>query len=117
MTLGAHQTINYDNVVTNIGNAYDKRYGHFVASVPGLYSFSVTAMAFGKTAVDLYIVKNNARLVRVYTNEGYSDFASITVHTHVDVGDHVWVETYDRSGDRLQGGSYNCFSGILDNVD
>ena len=117
MTLGAHQTINYDNVVTNIGNAYDKRYGHFVASVPGLYSFSVTAMTFDNSRIELFVVKNNAQLVRVYSNGGYADSASVTVHTHVNVGDHVWVETSEIPGDRVHGENYNCFSGILDDAD
>ena len=34
--LGPLQTLEYDKVITNIGNAYDSRHGHFTAPVKGI---------------------------------------------------------------------------------
>ena len=113
--LGQHQAVRYDKVVTNIGSAYDSRDGHFEAPVAGLYSFSLTGMAYYTTQIYLGIMKNNAELVRVFTTDGLADSASIMVHTHLDIGDHVWVENVGGAGSQLHDQYFNCFSGILDN--
>ena len=118
--LGPHQTVKYNTVVSNIGNRYDARDGHFVAPISGLYSFSLTGMASLTTTIFLGVMKNNVELVRLYTTDGYADSASITAHTHLDVNDHVWVENVNDADAQLHehaGKNYNCFSGILDQTD
>jgi hypothetical protein len=30
LSLGQHQAVEYDKVITNVGNAYDSRHGHFI---------------------------------------------------------------------------------------
>merc|ERR1711971_985753 len=42
--LGQDQTIEFDKVVTNVGNAYDSRHGHFIAPISGYYHFSATIL-------------------------------------------------------------------------
>ena len=116
-TLGAQQTVKYNSVTTNIGNAYDPRDGHFEAPVTGLFSFSLTGMAFQTTAISLGVLKNNAEIGAIYTNVGFADSGSITVHTQLSSGDHVWVENRSGAGARLHNGAYNCFSGILDHLE
>jgi hypothetical protein len=40
LSLGQHQTVEYDKVITNVGNAYDSRHGHFISPVKGVYLMS-----------------------------------------------------------------------------
>lgn len=42
ITLGTHQAIEYEKVLTNIGHAYDPNHGHFIAPTKGVYLISVT---------------------------------------------------------------------------
>ena len=95
-------------------NAYDSRDGHFEAPVAGLYSFSLTGMAYRTSDLYLGIMKNNVQLVKIYTTVGNADSSSVTVHTHLSVGDHVWVQNVGSAGAQLNDGDYNCFSGVLD---
>ncbi|XP_052083614.1 complement C1q-like protein 4 [Mytilus californianus] len=44
-SLGSHQAIEYDEVITNEGNAYDARHGHFIAPMKGMYLISATITA------------------------------------------------------------------------
>jgi hypothetical protein len=41
-TLGPHQAVEFDKVMTNVGNAYVSRDGQFTAPVDGLYMISAT---------------------------------------------------------------------------
>ena len=72
-------------------------------------------MAYKSTTIYLRIVKNNAELVQLYANDGFADSSSVTAHTELSVGDHVWVENFGPAGSQLHDSSFNCFSGILDN--
>jgi hypothetical protein len=40
INLGQDQPVEFDKVVTNIGNGFDVRHGHFTAPVKGLYFIS-----------------------------------------------------------------------------
>lgn len=42
INLDRSQTVKFDDVITNIGDAYDPTTGHFTAPYHGLYSFSAT---------------------------------------------------------------------------
>jgi hypothetical protein len=39
LALGEHQIVEYDKVLTNIGNGYDSRHGHVVSIVENLLNF------------------------------------------------------------------------------
>ncbi|KAJ8311024.1 hypothetical protein KUTeg_011425 [Tegillarca granosa] len=102
--LGEHQAIEYDNVITNLGNAYDPRHGHFTAPVKGLYLFSVTLMSsYGSNPNDLNaeLVKNGVQTIPLYATSLDSDSTSATVLLTLNAGDMVWrpldsfVETSD----------------------
>ena len=116
-TLGKQQAVKYNQVVTNIGQAYDARDGHFTAPVAGVYSFSLTGMAHQTTALYLDMVKNSQFLTQIYSTTDVADSASVTVHIHLDVNDHVWVENGGGAGAHLNVGSFNIFSGILEKAD
>ena len=66
--LGGHQNIVFEDVVTNLGNAYNNHQGVFVAPVSGLYLItssirSVPNMEFWAELVvnGIVIVKSNGR--------------------------------------------------------
>ncbi|CAG2227233.1 C1QL [Mytilus edulis] len=60
--LGQQQTVGYNTVITNIGNAYDSGHNHFIAPIKGLYLLSFTGM--NKDGPDFYLemVKTETRL-------------------------------------------------------
>ena len=116
-TLGKQQAVKYNQVVTNIGNGYDSRDGHFTAPVAGLYSFSLTGMGYATSLLYLNIMKNNQFLAQIYTTNGDADSASVTIHTHLNVDDHVWIENGSGAGAHLHPGPYNTFSGILEKIE
>ena len=47
-TLGPHQAVEFDKVVTNVGNAYVSKDGQFTAPVYGLYMISATIKVITK---------------------------------------------------------------------
>lgn len=67
-TLSGSQTVTYDKVYTNHGNAYDPKSGNFRAPVKGLYFFSATQLAY-QGSLHLTLMKNNNRLGIGYSDE------------------------------------------------
>lgn len=63
---GDHQVIVFDNVVTNVGNAYNSHVGIFVAPVNGIYVFSVTLFSPASVSFHANIVKNGQILTWLY---------------------------------------------------
>ncbi|XP_053380337.1 heavy metal-binding protein HIP-like [Mercenaria mercenaria] len=80
---GAHQSITFDNVVTNIGNAYNSHFGSFTAPVSGTYVFSVTLFSMYHSNYHAQFVKNGQGITWLYsTFAGFllqEDFASVAV--------------------------------------
>ena len=113
VTLGPLQTLEYDKVITNIGNAYDSRHGHFTAPVKGIYMFSATVcdrVAFLRTEM----VRNGVQLVAMYGDD--ADSASHTIMLLLEQNDMVWVRHSNESTSTAHAGSnryYTSFSGAL----
>lgn len=105
--------IQYDNVVTRIGTAYDPTTGIFTAHVPGLYSFSVSLMGLYTNTVYAMLYKNGVSPVRLYTRgQGTHEVASNTVYFKLSKGDRVWVQ--GTAGKKLYASEpFNVFSGAL----
>ncbi|KAJ8302192.1 hypothetical protein KUTeg_021179 [Tegillarca granosa] len=114
--LGQHQTIEYDKVITNLGNAYDPRHGHFTAPVKGLYLFSVTLMSsYGSNPNSLYaeLVKNGVTIIPLYATNIDSDSTSATVLLTMNADDMIWVRSNTSPSQTIHGSSYDTFSGLL----
>ncbi|XP_069120449.1 cerebellin-1-like [Argopecten irradians] len=113
--LGDHQIIVFDTVVTNDGNGYDSRHGHFTAPVTGLYAFSVTVMCYGSESyLHVAIIKDSQQIGVAFANGNNSDNGSKLVVVTLQEGQSVWVEHYyDPSGYKIQGSAYSSFSGFL----
>jgi hypothetical protein len=58
LSLDQHQIVEYDKVITNVGNAYDSRHGHFSSPVKGVYMMSFTLMNVGGRPMDIEMVRN-----------------------------------------------------------
>ncbi|OWF45049.1 Complement C1q-like protein 4 [Mizuhopecten yessoensis] len=114
LLLGQHQTVEFDDVVTNIGNGYDYRHGHFTAPVAGLYSFTSTVLFVASNTNTMYlaIVKNGDIVGHSYSISGY-DHGSRTVVLPLAIGDMVWVRNNNNNSPSIDGAGFSTFSGFL----
>ncbi|CAC5407131.1 unnamed protein product [Mytilus coruscus] len=119
-SLGSHQAIEYDEVITNEGNAYDARHGHFIAPMKGMYLIAATITAAEGKYVALELVKNGQRTAIMYADSrsaGHYSSQSRTLPYVLEQGDMVWLRTYPGySGHELDGSTnsfYNCFAAVL----
>ena len=56
--LGVHQTIIYDHMVTDIGNADNQYTGVYKAKMTGYYVFSVSVKPYSESSVDMELMRN-----------------------------------------------------------
>ena len=63
---GAGQIIVFEQVVTNVGSAYNSDHGLFTAPMPGLYQFSSTIMADNGREVWARLCLNNKPVAYIY---------------------------------------------------
>lgn len=113
-SMGDHQAIEFDKVITNIGNGYDSRHGHFVAPLKGLYHFSVNMFGWTGQGNSYELVKNGNLVCRAYSARTTTDKSQGTCSAVItmEVNDMVWVRF--AWGDRhLYGADYSSFSGFL----
>uniref|UniRef100_A0A8W8LMF2 C1q domain-containing protein n=1 Tax=Magallana gigas TaxID=29159 RepID=A0A8W8LMF2_MAGGI len=109
--LGDNQAVQYDRVLTNIGNGYDKWSGHFTAPLKGLYHFSCSVMAVGDHYIAVMMVKNGKGIAYAHSSWSAWESGAMSVVLALKKGDKVWIRRYH--GDRFLHGSYNLFSGYL----
>ncbi|XP_060586208.1 heavy metal-binding protein HIP-like [Ruditapes philippinarum] len=112
--LSANQPIAFDNVVTNIGNAYNNHFGSFIAPVPGTYVFSATLFSHYHTNYHANFVKNGQMITRMYVSggEGGYDTTSQTIVLDLVKGDDVGIQNID-ADKPIYGFNYSMFSGFL----
>ena len=111
--LGPLQTLEYDKVITNIGNAYDSRHGHFIAPVKGTYMFSATVCDSG-AVIRAEMVRNGVQVVAM-GGDRY-DSASQTIMLSLEQNDMVWVRHFKEGTSTAHAGPdryYTSFSGAL----
>lgn len=112
--LGDHQTIEFDRVITNIGNAYDPRHGHFVAPVKGVYHFTVDIFGWPDQSTTYDLVKNGDILCNPYSvkaDDATQGTCSVTIE--LEVNDMIWVRFNHANGGTRLYGLHNIFSGFL----
>lgn len=115
ITLGTHQAIEYEKVLTNIGHAYDPNHGHFIAPTKGVYLISVTGYCEFQISTYLELVKNGQVIINLYMDGrgGQNSGTTETLILELNAGDMVWVR--GRSGGKLYGSTdenCNSFSGF-----
>ena len=117
--LDVHQTILFDEVFSNVGNAYNPNSGVFRVPVSGYYVMSLVYNAGVKTSVFeryLEVVSNGVKLGDVLVDSSSSEYASATKVWvfHLQKGTDVWVRTttYKTSTD-VHGHSHTMLTGWL----
>ena len=120
LSLGQHQIVQFNQAITNIGNAYDVHSGIFTAPVAGSYAFFLNQMTPNQhDNLYLDIIKNGATILDCVFSEGGNsenfDQGSGLVTTHLATGDRVWVQQV--YGDAVRGSYWTIFSGFLVQAD
>ena len=112
--LSLNKEIVFNDILINVGSAYNNSRGTFVAPVPGVYFFTTSLLAYGKTSHHAKLVKNGQELVRVDFNDvdGYDD-SSQAVIIQLNTGDIVAVQNVDYNNMLYLGYNYSTFSGFL----
>ena len=113
VTLGPLQTLEYDKVITNIGNAYDRRDGRFTVPVNGIYMLSVTVFDLHQF-LRTELVRNGVQLVAMFGDD--DDSSSHTIMVSLEEDDMVWVRHFKEGISTVHGLSdrlYNSFTGAL----
>ena len=112
--------LQYSNVITNVGGAYNPADSTFTAPIEGYYVFSWSTSAFGRHYTLSSIMKNGARIVNhsAYANAiaNQGDSTSETVALHLVQGDRVWIDLYRGSAPYMDSLSYegvNVLTGFL----
>ncbi|KAL4226523.1 hypothetical protein ACF0H5_014508 [Mactra antiquata] len=114
-SFGVRQQIHFDQVITNVGNAYDKRHGEFTAPVNGTYEFTVSMVVVGGYWVGIEIVKDGVPIGKLRTGDSAQyTMASTTVNVEMMKGEDVWVEHLPESdSNKFYGKTMSTFSGHL----
>ena len=115
-----NKVLQYSNVITNVGGAYNPADSTFMAPIEGYYVFSWSTSAWDRKYTLSSIMKNGARILsqsayaNAVTNQG--DSTSETVVLHMVQGDRVWIDLYKGSAPYMDFGAFtdiNVFTGFL----
>ncbi|OPL20864.1 hypothetical protein AM593_06460, partial [Mytilus galloprovincialis] len=111
VTVSGSDTVVFDKVFTNTGDAYDSKTGIFRAPVKGLYYFDCTLMSIG-TPLHLILMKNKIMLTRGHSFSN-RDFGSISGTIELKMGDKVSIQHYSAARSEAIHGEYASFTGYL----
>lgn len=110
------ETVIFNKVSLNEGNAYDKTSGKFTAPSDGIYSFSWTTLTPAGKHFVTDIVRNGETITRNYTDgRGQNGFAMSTSNANIKMkkGEKVWIRTHGNNGHFVHGsGEWSFFSGV-----
>ena len=113
--LGANQNIAFDNVITNVGNAYNSHAGVFIAPVSGIYVFSTFILSYRSSQSHVEIRKNGSLVTRMsYRGENSNghDTTGSTVTIQLSKGDDVAVVN-GNPDKNVNGEHYSSITGFL----
>lgn len=113
--LGPHQTVIFDNAVTNIGNNYHPNSGIFIAPVKGAYVFNVKMKVPPGNKLHLQLVVDGNQVfdlgVEIPSSSEYESANELFI-VEVNQGADVFVRA-DSNGGNLYGYMRSLFSGFL----
>ncbi|XP_043996374.1 complement C1q-like protein 4 [Gambusia affinis] len=106
-------TLEFRNVITNIGNAYNPETGIFTAPVKGLYYFRFTGIV-GKTGkLNARLKKNSENIVAIYHKAGRQASASNGVALELEEGNEIYIQIWDNDLTIADQSRLSTFSGFL----
>ncbi|XP_063437350.1 complement C1q tumor necrosis factor-related protein 3-like [Mytilus trossulus] len=113
VTLGSSQTVVFDKVITNIGQAYNPHTGHFTAPNDGIYFFACTFLRpHTATQLHLQMVQNSTEISRGHAaTGGGSQAGSMNAVVYMHTGDVVNVRHYPGVGSEIIHGDWSFFTG------
>ena len=112
--LGANQNIAFDNIITNVGDAYNSHVGAFIAPVSGIYVLSTTLLSYPGSDTHFSVLHNGNMVAKIYQLINGDDYesSSVTVVLQLSKGDDVSVANMD-ADKSVNGYHYSSFSGFL----
>ncbi|XP_060604556.1 complement C1q-like protein 4 [Ruditapes philippinarum] len=120
VSIQEHHHVSFDNVITNIGGAYNKETGHFVAPVFGTYAFFVTATNTPGHSTSLTLMKNGQWQSVTLAHGTAStpsqwETSTMCAMLLLNEGDEVWVQNEAKfsTTEDLDGYNYSSYSGFL----
>lgn len=110
--LAAIETVKFDDLLLNLGSAYDPATGLFTARESGVYQLAVSLMSGGKEGYFVMSRNGNDGLSYLYTHSGIWYSSSSVLVVQLNEGDTVQVKSL-YSPANLHQGKYSVFSGFL----
>ena len=109
------QTVVFNHVYLNDGNAYTAHSGMFQAPLSGLYIFTLHVLP-DSGAMSFMIIKDDETVAHM---EGMAagGTESMQVALHVRQNQEVWIRKVYGNGDTLRGKMLSTFSGFLLRID
>ncbi|XP_065936796.1 complement C1q tumor necrosis factor-related protein 3-like [Magallana gigas] len=95
------ETVIFDKVSLNEGNAYDHTSGIFTSPLDGIYSFTWTTLTKSGKAFLTEIVLNGKKVALNHADgRGHSGNSMSTSHANIKMkkGDKVWIRAHDTYG-------------------
>ncbi|WAQ94369.1 CO8A1-like protein [Mya arenaria] len=110
--------LKFDDVVTNIGGAYDTQTGIYTAPVTGTYMFALNAVCAARNFLHLAIYKNNAPAFKVICDDLKGEIqhqGGGTTILRLQRGDRIYVTMMFPLGTvgEVRGNGMTSFSGYL----
>lgn len=112
--LRRHQTVIFDKVLLNEGNAYSKASGIFTAPSDGIYSFTWTmSTKYGKYFVTEIVWNYEKVAYNQADGRGHNGWPMSTSHAYIKMkkGEKVWIRAQGNYGHFAYGGHWCSFSG------
>lgn len=109
------QTIIFSKVMLNLGGAYHPQHGLFVATIRGIYIFSLSFMGNGGADSTMVFIMKNGNEVASAIADGraHHDQGSTTVVTQLAIGDEVWVSVQRHDDTDMWHDGLTSFMGVL----
>ena len=91
VTYSRNQVIDFPNVQSNIGSAYDTSSNRFYCPVTGLYMFASGCLTFSEDRAELVITINGIASASAYAEAGTDSMSSFLIFDECEEGQYVEV--------------------------
>ena len=109
------ETIVFDKVLLNEGNAYNEKTGKFTATEDGVYSFNWSILSLSGKFFISEIVHDSALIAYDYCDGRGRNSGYVMTSNHANIklkkGDKVWIRTHGKDG-YAHGVNWCKFSGF-----